>query len=172
MLDFSVTFLITIINITVLFLVLRKILFRPVTKFMADRSKKVEDAILQAEKDRTQAKSLLARYEAQLDTAKDDADAILRETIEKAQQEADSIVAQGRASADAMLINARKQIEAEHQAALAVLRKEAAVLVVAAAGRMLSREIRDDDNVQFARMLLAEVSGSAEAASGTGARGL
>ena len=52
------TFLVTIVNITVLFLVLRAFLFKPVTKFMEDRTKKVQDSLDQAEKERAQAKGL------------------------------------------------------------------------------------------------------------------
>jgi len=40
MLDFSITFFITILNIGVLYLILRAILFKPVTKFMENRTQR------------------------------------------------------------------------------------------------------------------------------------
>ena len=55
MLNFSVTFIITAVNILVLFLILRAVLFKPVTKLMADRAKKVQDTIADAAKDRASA---------------------------------------------------------------------------------------------------------------------
>jgi len=158
MLDFSVTFIITIINIAVLFFVLRAVLFKPVTKFMADRAKRVQDSIEQAEKDKTQAQALLAQYKAQLKTADAEAEAIIRSAKESAKQEADRIIAESRLSAEAVLANTRKQLESEQKAAMSVFRKEAVVLVIAATGRLLGREIKDQDSLRYADMLLEEVA--------------
>ena len=162
MLDFSVTFIITIINITVLFLILRKILFKPVTKFMADRAKKVQDAIEQSEKDKAQAKTLLAGYEAQLKTAKTEAEAIINKAVKQARLESDRIMAESRVSAGEVLASTRRQLEMERQTALAVFRKEAAALVVAAAGRLLEREMENEDNRHYADMLLEEITHNGE----------
>jgi len=160
MLDFSVTFIITIINIAFLFIILRAILFKPVTKFMADRSKKIQDSIVQAENDKTRAKALLAQYEAQMKAAKAEADAIIRGAREKAQQEADRIAKEGKTAADNAMLNAQKQIDAERRAALASFRKEAAGLVVSASGRLLGRELKNEDSIQYAQMLLNETADS------------
>jgi len=158
MLNFSVTFVITIINIVVLFLILRAVLFKPVTKFMAEREKRVQDSIEQSEKDKNQAKALLAQYEAQLKTAETEAEAILKAARENARQEADKIIADGRVSMEETLANTRRQLEMEHQSAMANFRKEAAALVVAATGRLLDREIKSEDSKSYADKLLGEIS--------------
>ena len=145
MLDFSVTFFITIINIVILCLILRAILFKPVTKFMADRARRVQDSIEQSEKDKAQANALLVQYTAHLKTAETEA-------------EAGKIIAESRVSADQILINARKQIETEQKAAMSVFRKEAAAIVMAASGLLVGREITGGDNSQYASMLLEEAS--------------
>jgi F-type H+-transporting ATPase subunit b len=157
MLDFSVTFVITIINIIILCLILRLILFKPVTKFMDDRARQVKDSIEQSEKDKAQANALLAQYTAQLKTAETEADSIIRNAKEFAEAEAEKIIAKGRASAEQTLLNAKKQIETEQKAALAVFRQEAADLVVAASSTLLKREIKDEDSRQYAAALLEEV---------------
>ena len=157
MLDFSVTFAITIVNIIFLCFILRVILFKPVTKFMADRANKVKNSIDQAERDKAEAKALLARFEAQMETAETEAKAIIQAARENAQEEAEKIIAESRASAEIALANNRKQLEMEHRAALAQFRKEAAALVVAASGRLLEREIQSDDNRHYAGLLLEEV---------------
>ena len=157
MLDFSVTFIITIINIAILFFILKAVLFKPVTKFMADRSKRIQDSIEQSEKDKNQAKALLAQYEAQLRTADAEAEAIIRAARENAQAEAEKIVAEGRVSAAAAMENARKLLETERQASFAAFRKDAASLVIAATKRLVGRELQSGDNRQYADMILAEV---------------
>jgi F-type H+-transporting ATPase subunit b len=158
MLDFSVTFIITIINITILFLILRKILFKPVTKFMADRTARVQDSIEQADKAKAQAKALLGEYEDKLKNADAEAREILKTARENAEQQAQMIVAEGKQEAANISAAARKQIEAEHQAALAKFKLEAAALVMAASARLAARDLSSDDNRRYVNMLLDELA--------------
>jgi F-type H+-transporting ATPase subunit b len=159
MIAFSLsTFLVTIINVGILFFVLKAVLFKPVTKFMEDRSAKIADALAQSEKERNQAKALLAQYEEQLKSAESEAVLIIRTAKENAQIEADRIITEGRTSAENILSNAKKQIEAEQHAALAEFRKEAAELVTLAAGGLVRREFKQEDNKQYAEMLLEEAA--------------
>jgi F-type H+-transporting ATPase subunit b len=165
MLDFSVTFIITIINIAVLFFILKKILWKPVTKFMADRTKRVEESLEQSEKAKNEARQLLADYKAKLNTAESEASNIIRTARGNAEEEARVILAESRAKAEAELERSRKQIEMEHQADAAKFRKEAAALVVAATGRLLQREIKSEDSQGFVNTLLEELSFPAEPGS-------
>jgi len=160
MLDFSLTFVITIINITILCFVLRAILFKPVTKFMADRAKRVQDVFVQSEKERAAANDLLIQYTAQLKNAKTEAEAIIRGAREDAEAEGKKIIADSRALAEQTLANAKKQLEMEREAAMAAFRKEAAALVVTATERLVGRELKSEDNLRYAEMLMNEVSHS------------
>jgi F-type H+-transporting ATPase subunit b len=157
MLDFSVTFFFTLINIGVLFLILRVILFRPVTKFMEDRSKKIQESIEQAEKDKNQAKAVLAQYEDQLRKAEAEAEALIRRSREAAEKEAAGIIRSGRAEADRIVAAGRAQLEVERNAALAQFRSEAAALVIAASSRLLRRELSGEDTRRQAALLLNEL---------------
>jgi F-type H+-transporting ATPase subunit b len=166
MLDFFFFFFITIINITILFFILRAILWKPVTKFMAERKERIQDSIAQSEKDKIKAKALLAQYEAQLKTAEAEAESIISKAKQRAEAEAEKIIAGGRALADETLASAKKQLEVERKAALAIFRQEAAALVVTATGRLVEREIKSEDNRQYAAMLLSEASSLNEADEG------
>jgi F-type H+-transporting ATPase subunit b len=157
MLDFSITFFITFINIGVLFFILRAVLFKPVTKFMENRARKIQDAIEQAEKDKNQAKVLLQQYEDRLKSAETEAEGILNAARETARQEADRIISEGKEAAEILLDNGRRQLEAERRTALALFKSEAAALVVAASGRLLRRELTGEDNLGQAALLLQEL---------------
>jgi F-type H+-transporting ATPase subunit b len=155
------TFLVTIVNITVLFFVLRAVLFRPVTRFMENRAKKVQDSLDQAEKERAQAKGLLKQYEDQLQRVEEEATEIVRAATETARAEADRIIAEGRAQAARILEKGRKQLDAERKAAMAVFRADAAALVIDASGRLIRRELNGDDNRAQAELLLRELADGA-----------
>ena len=164
MLDFSVTFFITIINVAVLYLVMRKLLWNRVTKFMAERTRRVEESIERSEKDKAQAKVLLSQYEDQLKTAEAEAGNIIRDARVQAQLEADRIMAESRAAAEQTLANTRKHLELERKAALAAFRNEAASIVIMAAGGLIGRELKSEDSELYANKLLEEAALPEEAA--------
>ena len=158
MLDFSVTFIITIINIAILTFILRAILFKPVTKFMAERAKKVQDSINEAGRDKSSAQKLLAQYQDKLKSAQEEASEILNASRKNAEAEAQSIIAEGKVQVDAMVEAARRQIEAERHAMTAQFKMEAAALIMAASARLVQRELSGDDNRRYAAMLYDELS--------------
>ena len=158
MLDFSVTFFITIINITILFFVLRALLFKPVSKLMAERVKRVQDSIDQAKKDKEEAAKLLAQYEDKLKNAEAEAREIQKNARENAERQAQLTVAEGKKEAQDMVNAALKQIEMERQAALAKFKLEAAALVMAVSAKLSARDLSGDDNRRYVNMLLDELS--------------
>jgi F-type H+-transporting ATPase subunit b len=158
MLDFSVTLVITIINIIVLTVILRRILFKPVTKFMADRAKKVQDSIDQAEKDRASSQKTLEQYQQKLNGADAEAEAIVKTARAQAEEQARQIVADGKAESESLVAAAHRQIEVEQQAAFARFKLEAAALVMAVSARLMQREFSGEDNRRYANMLLDELS--------------
>ena len=157
MLDFSVTFIITLINIAILFLILRAILFKPVTAFMERRTEKIRSDMEQAEKDKAQALLLQRQYEDKLRDFGQEADALTRIAKEQAARQADQIVAEGRAQAEQLVANARKQLDAERRAAMVLFKAEAAALVVSASSRLLRRELDREESLRYADALLKEL---------------
>jgi F-type H+-transporting ATPase subunit b len=158
MLDFSVTFIITIINITILFFILKAILFKPVTKFMAERAQRVQDSIDLAEKNKTESQKLLVEYEDKLKNAEIEAGEILKKAHASAERLTEQLIAEGKEEAANITAMARKQIESERQAAQARFKLEAAALVIAASAKLSSRDFSGDDNRHYANMLLEELS--------------
>jgi F-type H+-transporting ATPase subunit b len=158
MLDFSVTFVITIINITILFFVLRKILFKPVTKFMAERAKRVQDSIDQAQQDKDAAKALLAEYEGKLKKADDEAREILKTAREEAERQSQLIIAEGKQEAQDEMNIALKQIEAERQIALSKFKLEAAALIITVSAKLAAKDFSGEDSRRYINMMLDELS--------------
>jgi F-type H+-transporting ATPase subunit b len=158
MLDFSVTFIITIINIAILYFILRVILFKPVTKFMADRAGRVQATIAQAGKDRSDAQKLLLQYQEKLKNVDAEAEEIIKTAQKKAGAEAEIIIADGKTAAETLIADTRKKLETERQAMLARFKLEAATLIMAASARLVQRELSSDDNRRYANMLLDELA--------------
>jgi len=158
MLDFSVTLIITIINIIFLYFILRKILFKPVTKFINKRAEGIQSSIDQAKQDREEAQQLLIQYRDTLKKADAEADEIIKDAKKNARTEAERIIEGGRAAAETIISNARKQIDDDRQAMVTRFNLEAAALVMAASARLVKRELSGEDNRRFAAMMLDELA--------------
>jgi F-type H+-transporting ATPase subunit b len=158
MLDFSVTFVITVINIAVLFFILRAILFKPVTKFMADRARRIKENIDQADNEKALAKQLRQQYEDQLKSARTEAEDIIRAARKSAMMEAQRYIEAGKAEAAEIIANTRNQLELEKKAAMAKFLTDAAGLITAASSRLVARELNSDDNQRYANMLINELA--------------
>jgi F-type H+-transporting ATPase subunit b len=158
MLDFSVTFVITIVNIAILFFLLRALLFKPVTKFMAERARRVQDSIDQAQKDKDAAKALLDQYQDKLKKTEETAREILKKAREDAERQTQLIISEGRREAHEAAAAAQKQIEAERQAALVKFKLEAAALIIAVSAKLAAKDFSGEDSRRYVNMLLDELS--------------
>jgi F-type H+-transporting ATPase subunit b len=157
MLDFSVSFFFTLVNIAVLFFVLRAILFKPVSKFMESRTAKIQAEIENAAKERDEAKSLRLMYEDKVKNAGIEAARLTKAAREAAEKQVAGIISEAKVEAEGIVENARKQILAERQAAFITFKAEAAALVVAAAGRLLRRDFSGEDARAHAELVLREL---------------
>ena len=107
MLTLNLNILWTVVNILVLFVLLRKFLYRPVMNVIEQRQKQIDDAIADAEGKKNDAQAVLAQAQDKLQNVDTEA-AQRREAYEKqaekekeqllqdAQRQADAIVAEGK----------------------------------------------------------------------------
>jgi len=158
MLNFDpVTIIVTIINLAILFFILRKILFKPVTRFIEERGARIEAEIERAAAERAEAKSLREGYEERMKKADAEAEALAARKREAAEKYGEQLIADAKSQAENIVAAARKQIAAEQQAAFLAFRAEAAALVIAAAGRLLRRDFGSADERERAELALREI---------------
>jgi F-type H+-transporting ATPase subunit b len=137
---------------------MRAILFKPVTKFMANRQAAVQADIEAAEKQKADALLVKNQYDEQLARVKEETAALIKAAQTDAEKQADIIIANAKEEARARLVAADEKIKAERAAAQATFRNEAAALVIAAAAKLLQREFSDEDRRKEAALILADLS--------------
>ena len=145
MLNFTVTFFITIFNLLVLFLVLRKLLFKPVTKFMDARAKKIKDALSDAAIMKGQAEELQSRYDALMSGADAEAERLVKEGEERAKDEAKVLLEKAQAAAAETRRRGEEAAEREREKARQELLGDIAALATEVAGRLVGREAKAED---------------------------
>ncbi len=145
MLQFGVSFLITIINFAVLYLVLRKLLFKPVTAFMRKRSDKVRGELADAAMMKGNAEEMAKRYDALLADADSEAERLIKEGEERAREEAKAILASAQTEATALRRQGEEGAERAREKARADLLGEIAALAVETAARLVARSPEAED---------------------------
>lgn len=130
-----------IVNVLVLFLLLRHYLFRPVSAFLAKRAEHVEKEIAAAESSRAEAAQLAEEYEEKLQGAKEEARRIIENANKQAEHSRAEIEASAREQADLLIKRAEKEIALERDKALASLRNEISELAILAAGNLLGQKL-------------------------------
>lgn len=157
MLDFSVTFLITIVNVTFLYLVLRKVLFGRVTQFMEERSNKIQRDIDLAKMQNERARALEAEYAEKLKASREDGQRIMQIAREKAEQERAAIIAEAKAEAAKIIKETRDELEAERRDVGRKLLKDTADLTILAATAVLEENMDADKNRKLVEKFLDKV---------------
>jgi len=139
-------FAIHIVNIVILFLILRVLVYKPVLKFMRGREARIANELKAAADMGREAAALKDEYGAKLAAAEDDARDILRDGTNKAAAAAEEIVGAAKAEAVKITDEAKELSERERHAAVAGMKDNIADLAVSLAGKILQREVTAEDN--------------------------
>jgi F-type H+-transporting ATPase subunit b len=151
------TFMFQAINLLIIIYVLSRIVYKPVTQMVAERERRIEEALEGAARARREAEEALARYQAQLGQARQEAQEIVARATKTAEEMAEEITRNARLEAEKTLAKAREEIAAQTARALAEIRDQAAALAVLAASRVLERELRPEDHERLINQFIQEV---------------
>lgn len=153
-LDWNVVF--QIINIIVFFLLLKKFLFKPVTEIMEKRENLIRSQMEEAEDSRKKANELKAEYQAQLEGAKDEAAAILKDAKARGEKEYEVLLANAGRDAQKLINDAQESARIEREKAVQGAKGEIAALAIAAASKVAEKNIKAEDNKKFIDDFLSE----------------
>ena len=144
--DLIADLLINIVSIIVLYLVVKKLAYKPVKKFLDARTERVEAQKNEAATALTEATEMKEQYEELLkDSENAKADAI-KEGINNAKAEATEIINSAREQAKTIVDKANKNAQEKEQEALDNAREEIVNLAIDASATLLKREFDDADN--------------------------
>ena len=118
MIKIDINLVFTIINLIVLYLLMKKFLFGPIIGVMEKRKAMIDEQFASAEKTTTEANQLKGQYEDALKSAKEESFSIVEQAKDEAKVQADSIVKRANDQAGQILEKARRDISTEQEAAM------------------------------------------------------
>jgi F-type H+-transporting ATPase subunit b len=157
--NLNVTLLIQVVNFLILIALLSRFLFKPLTRFLAERAKGIEQALAEAKLAREAAGKAQEEYRAQILATQREAAALREQTQREVEAERQRLLKASQEEAQRMVADAKAQIEAETKRARATLREEVVGLSLAAAERLLGRTMSGDDQKRLAEQYVRELGG-------------
>ncbi|MDR2525049.1 MAG: F0F1 ATP synthase subunit B [Oscillospiraceae bacterium] len=156
--------LLHILNMIILFLLLRKLLYKPVRKFMQERKEGLAASLEEAEQAHAKAEKLKIEYEARIADAEENARARALEITAAANASAKTMAESARAESVALLDKARDDARQERAKALDGMQQQVATLAVGVAERILQREVNKSDSERLAAAFFQDMEKGGEMA--------
>ena len=162
--DFLRNLLLHIVNATILFVIIRFLVYKPVRKFMRARADRIAASLEQAGQARTEAEQLRTECEQRAAAAEDTARAQALEITASANASAKAMAEAAQRKAADLLDRAQAAAQAEHDKAMEGLRGEVIDLAAEMAAQILRQSSLDNgDEPREATDLLDQTQTAAQA---------
>jgi len=138
--------LISLANLTILYLGLKKFLYKPVKAVLENRKAAIAKSYDEAEEARTSANAAREEYAAKLATAHTAADEIIHDATVVANRRGEKIVADARLKADEIVRQGELEASMEKKKAMETIRQDITDVSAAMTEKLLGREMSAADH--------------------------
>lgn len=156
-LDWSIIW--NIVNILVLFLLLKIFLFKPITKMMEGRTAEIENNLKDAEEQKAKARELTAHYEEKLEGARAEAAQIVSDARQRGQQEYSNILKTATQDAQKERERSRAEMAQEREDMLRGVQENVTELVLLTASKLSQKELDQESDRKLVDSFLSETDG-------------
>lgn len=149
----------TLLVFGALFLILAKTAWPAILKQVEEREAKIRQALDDAARANAEAQRLLAEYQGQMAAAKTEAQELLAQGRQAGEKVREEILAKGREEQEDLLARARREIALERDRAVTELRREAVDLSIAAASKVIEKNLDTEADRKLVQDYLAAMHG-------------
>ena len=133
-------------NLLILYLFLKKILFKPIKNMIDSRQKEVDDMYSEAEAANADAKAMKSEYEEKLAAASEESEEILRSAQRRAQLKEEDILKEAQVEATRIRERAEGEIELEKKRMLGEIKDEVSDMAIGIATAVIGREVSPEEH--------------------------
>ena len=146
-----------IVNTIILFVVLKKILFKPVLNIIDARENGIKEAIATGEQAKNEGLALKAEYEQKLSLAKNEGQEIIKQATLRAEQKSDEIISTAKEEANSLKERANKDIAQERQKVMNELKNDISSIAILAASKVIEEDIDQAKHEEMINKFIEEV---------------
>lgn len=141
--------LVSLANLVILFLLIKKFLYKRVKTMLATRQKSIDDDYNAAKEAKEQAMADRKTYEDKLSTAKAEADRVIKSAVDVANEREKEIIDEAKMKADGIIRQAQNDAVLELKKAEDSIKREIVEVSSLLTEKMLEREVSMDDHKKF-----------------------
>lgn len=135
-----------IVTFAIVLFLLTRYVYPPIRDMIQARQSRIEEAIDEAQKTRSEAKELLDEYRRQLEEARGESRRILDESRKQAEAQRARTKEEAREEGDRIIQRAREEIDRERESTIREIRGEVADMVVSASSRVINQKLERGDH--------------------------
>lgn len=144
-------------NLLILYVFLKKILFKPIKNMIDSRQQEVDDMYSEASKAEESAKAMRTEYEKKISAVGEEAEAILRTAQRRAQLKEEEILREADAEAARVRERAEEEIELEKKRMLGEIKDEVSDMAIGIAAAVIGREVSAEEHVDLIDSFIDEI---------------
>ncbi|MEA4813738.1 MAG: F0F1 ATP synthase subunit B [Oscillospiraceae bacterium] len=146
----------TVVNLIILFILLKIFLFKPVLGMLEKRRQTIENSLNEADQKNTVAGELKAKYEDSLKSARQESIQIVSDAKDRAQVQYNQIIDKANVDATQIVHQANASAVADREAVMKEAQGEIANLALAAASKLLGSNVDAKANKDMLDAFLSE----------------
>lgn len=156
MLRLDANLIFTVINLLVLYFLMKKFLFDKVNAIFAQRQQMIDDDYAAAEAARTQAEADRADYAQKVEAAQEEAERIVKDGRAEAHAEYNRIIAGAQVQAQKEIAKAQVAIDKQREDTMRSIKTEVGQLVALAAGKVMEQDVSDEVGERLYEEMMAQ----------------
>ena len=130
-----------LINTGLVFIVLKKLLFKPVLNIIESRENDIQDNLAKGELAKSQGIALKNEYEEKISRAKEEGQEIIKRATLRAEQKSEEIISEAKQEATHIKEKANKDIELERQKVMNEIKDDISDIALLAASKVIEKDI-------------------------------
>jgi len=142
----------------VMFLLLGKLAFKPITEALDRRGQTIKASIDESEKMRADSKKLMEDYQKQLAEARAEAGKIIEESRQLGEKVRKEVVDKANAEASAIVSRSQEEIIRQKEKGIQEMKDTVASLSVQIAGRIIEKELNEATHKQLVETLIKDLA--------------
>lgn len=152
--------LISLINLLLIFLIVKRFLFKPVKKALDARKAQIDKQYDMAEEANKKALDNQKEWETKMSNAQSEADDILKTATDKAKLRSEKIIDDAKSDAESIMRQAKSEAELEKKKAEDDIKRQIVDVSSELTKKLLEREITNEDHEKFIDSFIGNIGES------------
>lgn len=146
-----------LINTFLVFLLLKKLLFKPVLGVIEAREKDIRENLAEGEKAKSEGLSLKKEYQEKVNSAKNEGQEIIKQATLRAEQKESEIISTAKQEAQSLKEKASKDVQQERQKVMNEIKNDISDIALLAASKVIEKDIDKSKHEELINNFIKEV---------------